>query len=309
MNNNEKGFSVIILTYNGILFIDALLNSISSQSVKPEIIIIDSGSTDGTREYLLGKEIEFQSIDKSEFNHGSTRNLGLTLANNDVVVFLTQDVQLDNSDSLELLIQPLIREEIAMSFGRQLPRPNASILSEFARRRNYPEKSIIKSIENKYQLGLKTCFISNSFAAYKRRSLQKLGNFPSHLIMCEDVFVGAKAILDGYKIAYVAEARAFHSHNYTIVEEFKRYYDIGYFYGSEFWIISNFKAAEAEGLNFAKDEFSFLVTKNEYKLLPEFFIRTLSKYLGYKLGNYPKLIPAVLKPYLSMHSYYWKNRG
>lgn len=302
--------SLVILTYNGIRHLELLFQSIRIQSIKPEIIVIDSESTDGTREFLTENGISFSTIAKTEFDHGGTRNLGLSLAKTEIVIFITQDVILDNVDSLELLIEPLKKDaKIAMTFGRQLPKNDATILSQFARLNNYPEMSSIKSSQDIPRLGIKTCFISNSFSAYKKSVLQKLGSFPSNLIMCEDAFVGAKAILDDYKIAYVAEARVFHSHNYTLTEEFKRYFDIGYFYSSESWITKNFNGAEKEGLSYIKKEMQFILKKGYVLLLPEFILRNFAKYAGYKLGKYPDVIPQKWKKYFSMHSYYWNSKN
>jgi rhamnosyltransferase len=195
---------------------------------------------------------------------------------------------------------------IAMSYGRQLPKADATILSEFARLNNYPDRSTIKSKEDIISLGIKTCFISNSFAAYKKDKLMEFGSFPTHLIMCEDVYVGAKSILLDSKIAYVAEAKVYHSHNYTIGEEFKRYFDIGFFYNSESWILDKFKSAESEGLSYLKREFLFLVNKKKMLLIPEFVFRSAFKYGGFLMGKYQRVIPLRLKRRFSMHAYFWK---
>lgn len=302
--------SLVILSFNGLNHLRELLPSIEKQTLVPELIIIDSESNDGTCEYLNSVGLSFVSVLKNTFDHGGTRNLGLSLASHDYVVFLTQDVILDNDDSLERLIAPLISNpDVVMSFGRQLPKKDATVISEFARINNYPDVSKIKSIEDAAVLGIKTPWISNSYSAYRKSKLIELGQFPSKLIMCEDVFAGAKAILAGYKIAYVAEARAFHSHNYTITEELKRYFDIGHFYNSESWILDSFSKAEAEGISFIKKEIAYLMNKKRFALLPEFLVRTIVKYVGYKLGKYSRLIPHKLKFRISMHSYYWKQKN
>ncbi|MFM7850959.1 MAG: glycosyltransferase family 2 protein, partial [Flammeovirgaceae bacterium] len=202
MNEKADQISLVILTYNALHFLDDLLNSIEKQTINPEIIIVDSSSTDGTIDYLIERNITPIVISKSEFNHGGTRNYALNLATNNIVVFLTQDVILEGSDSLRILVDSIEKDcTVAMSYGRQLPKRDATILSQFARINNYPAKSVIKSSKDIAHLGIKTCLISNSFAAYNKEILIKLGGFPSHLIMCEDVFVGAKAILRGFKIA------------------------------------------------------------------------------------------------------------
>jgi rhamnosyltransferase len=301
--------SVIILTYNGLKFLAPLFDSIKKQTINPELIVIDSESTDGTREFLRQNDIPFTTIAKTEFDHGGTRSLGASLSKSEILIYLTQDVVLENEDSLEMLIKPLVSDDkTAMSFGRQLPRHDATALSQFARFYNYPEHSMVKSFEDAERLGIKTFFISDSFSAYKKSVLERLGNFPSNLIMCEDAYVGAKAILAGYKIAYVAEARAFHSHNYSIYEEFKRYFDIGYFYHSERWLLDHFNKAESEGITFMKNEFFFILKRGQFWIIPNAVLRNVAKYIGYKLGSFADSMPGSWRSYLSMHSYYWKKK-
>lgn len=301
--------SLVILTYNGRPFLEELFASIKKQTIQPELIVIDSESNDGTREFFFQNGIPFVPIAKSEFDHGGTRSLGLSLSKTELVAFVTQDVVLDNPDSLELLIKPLKeRETAAMSFGRQLPKRDATLLSEFARLNNYPDASLTKSIKDIKRLGIKTCFISDSYSAYKKSVLHQLGDFPANLIMCEDAYVGGKAILAGYEIVYVAEARAFHSHNYTLHEEFKRYFDIGYFYSSESWLLKNFNKAESEGFAYLKNEFLFILRKGKIWLIPESIIRNVLKYTGYRLGKYALRIPNNWRSYFSMHASYWRKR-
>jgi rhamnosyltransferase len=309
MQQSTADISLVILTYNAIDHVEELFGSLGKQTIKPEIIVLDSQSTDGTREFLASRGINYTEIKKGEFNHGGTRNVGLNLAKNELVVFVTQDVIFENPNALELVVAPLRSgDDIAMSFGRQLPKKDATLLSEFARLNNYPDKSIVKSLKETNHLGIKNCFISNSFAAYKKSKVIRLGGFPSHLIMCEDVYVGGKGLLQGYKIAYVAESRVFHSHNYTIGEEFRRYFDIGFFYNSEDWILKNFAAAESEGFTYIMKEMKYLARNKKLWMVPEFFIRTVAKYVGYKLGKYQKILPVSIKSQISMHSWFWRNR-
>ena len=93
------------------------------------------------------------------------------------------------------------------SFGRQIPRPDASPTENFTRLFNYPETPMIKGIEDLPRLGIKTFFFSNVCSAIKTKEFKELGGFPENIIMFEDLIFAAKAILKGYKIAYVPEAK------------------------------------------------------------------------------------------------------
>lgn len=89
------------------------------------------------------------------------------------------------------------------------------ILAVHARNFNYSSKSIVKSKADIEKFGIKTVFMSNSFAAYRRSVFEELSGFPEHTILAEDMFMAAKMIQAGYKVAYCAEAVVRHSHNYT----------------------------------------------------------------------------------------------
>ena len=298
--------SVIIPTYNAATYLPALLDCLNRQTISHELIIIDSQSTDNTQAVLRQHQIQFTSIPSASFNHGSTRNLGVNLATYENVIFLTQDALPTDTDTLENLVIALTSDDsIAMAYGRQLPYAEADLLSQFARLTNYPELSRIKSMANIVEMGIKTCHCSNSFAAYKKTDLQSVGGFPSDTILGEDVSVAARLLLTGKEMAYCAEATVFHSHNYTIKEEFKRYFDIGVFHKQQEEVLKPFTKAESEGVKYVLAEWAYLRINNHSSLIPEQLIRTVVKYIGYRAGQWHWLLPNWLKRELSMHSSFW----
>lgn len=247
-------------------------------------------------------------IPRERFNHGGTRNLGIEKSKGDILVYLTQDATPLDADNLFNLVNPLQNNKnIAMVYGRQLPYPQTNIFGEFARLFNYGTKNIIKSLQSRRELGIKTVFASNSFAAYKKNILQQIGGFPTDVILGEDTYVAAKFLLSGYEIGYIADACVYHSHDYTIKQEFKRYFDIGVFHRREKWIIENFAKAEGEGLRYLTNEIKFIMDRKKFHLIPELMIRTIAKYVGYKLGTIEHKLPNNLKRKLSMHRNYWIN--
>ncbi|BAD66225.1 glycosyltransferase [Shouchella clausii KSM-K16] len=192
-----------------------------------------------------------------------------------------------------------------MTYGRQLPHSDAGVIGEFARINNYPQQSVIKHMGNKDKFGIKAVFCSNSFAAYRRESLEAVGMFPNDVILSEDTYVCAKMILQNLKVAYVADAKVYHSHDYSIIQEFKRYFDIGVFYGKESWINKEFSKAEREGINFLFQQIKYIIGKRKAYLIPSVISRNICKYVGYKLGQKESFIPISLKKKLSMHKKYW----
>lgn len=261
------------------------------------VLIIDSGSTDGSFDLSIQAGLQVQSIRKEDFGHGKTRQLAVDLlADVDVIVFMTQDAVLADSDALGNLIQGLMPSDVGAAFGRQLPRIEANPIEAHARLFNYPERSRIKSLEDAAELGIKTPFFSNSFAVYKRKVLMEVGGFPAEVNFGEDVFVASRLLLKGWKIAYVAESRVYHSHAYSLGEEFRRYVQVGKFYGREKWIVQTFGKAGGEGKRFFISEWKYLVL-NRFTLIPLALLRSALKFLGYRFG--------VLK---NEHGYQFKKR-
>ena len=278
-------FTLCLLTLNAQGELKQLADSIECQALRPdEIILIDSASTDQTVELARSLGYQVHVIDKSEFGHGKTRQLAASIAaDSDVLVYITQDAVLANQDSLKHLIVPFEDPEVAAVCGRQLPRPEAGAIERFARLFNYPETSAIRTSLDIPTRGFKTIFFSNSFGAYRRASLMSVGGFPVHTKFGEDTQVVAKLILSGAKILYAADATVYHSHPLSIQAEFERYREIGRMHRSEAWLAERFGAPSGEGRRFVLAELSYLV-KNAPHLVPLATLRTISKYVGYKIG-------------------------
>ncbi|CUH94468.1 O antigen biosynthesis rhamnosyltransferase RfbN [Propionispora sp. 2/2-37] len=275
-----------------------------------DILVLDSESDDNTVFDSREAGLRIVEIKRPDFNHGATRQYGVTLCPNaEIIIFLTQDAILADQASLEELIRAFDDPQVGAAFGRQLPHRGAGPLGAHARFFNYPDKSSVKSREDAKQLGIKAAFISNSFAAYRRTALLKVGGFPSNTILSEDTYVAAKMLLAGWKIAYCADARVYHSHDYTYLQEFKRYFDIGVFHAKEAWIREQFGQAEGEGARFVLSELKYLFHTGNWYLLPSAFIRTALKYLGYRLGMQEQTLPVFLKLRLSMHRRYWQQNS
>ena len=283
-----------------------LTHGLQQQEFSTEILIIDSSSTDGIADRLKEIGARFHIISPSSFNHGATRQLALTLCPDaDIIIYMTQDSILASPESIKNILAPFENEKVGAVCGRQLPHTDASPFAAHARLFNYSAKSSIKSRDDIPRLGIKAAFISNSFAAYRRTALMDVGGFPSDAILSEDTYVAAKMLQAGWKVAYSADATCYHSHNYSMMEEFRRYFDIGVFHGREFWYIELLGKAEGEGKKFVFSEISYLA-KHASWLIPSALVRTGFKLLGYKLGQKEQGMPLWLKRKLSMNKGYWK---
>jgi len=193
--------------------------------------VIDSGSTDGTAGLAKIRDCKVISINCADFDHGTTRNIAVSNINTEFAVFLTQDAVPADEYMVEKLIKPLQSDSnIAICYGRQLPRPNAGPLERFVREFNYPAESVLKTKNDVEAMGLKTFFCSNSCSAIRRSIFKKLGGFKNNVIVNEDMLFAAKVILEGYSVYYAADARVYHSHPYSLAQTFRRYFNIGRFF-------------------------------------------------------------------------------
>lgn len=295
----------IIPTYNGKLELSRLLASLKRQTASFDTFVVDSSSMDGTQDLVIQYGLQPHVIPSAEFNHGGTRQLMVDRnPGYDVYVFLTQDAELVDPDAIMLITSPFDNPQVGAVCGRQLPHLDATPLAQHARSFNYPEEVLIKTMSDVPRMGIKAAFMSNSFAAYRGQALQTVGGFPNHVIFAEDMFVAARMLMAGWKVAYAGNALCRHSHNYSVVEEFSRYFDMGVFHAREPWIRQNFGGAGSEGLRYVKSELRFLGLSRWYLWLGA-LLRNAVKLVGYKLGKQEARLPITLKQKLGMYRRYW----
>jgi rhamnosyltransferase len=272
-----------------------------------QLVIIDSSSTDGTAELAREAGAIVEIIPQDSFNHGATRNLAYQIADADIYIFMTQDALPADSYTLGNLLNPFsMHPKVGVVYGRQLPRRGAGPIEAFSRSFTYPAGSQLKKISDKSHMGIKTVHCSNACAAYRRKALVAAGGFPDNVIMCEDVYAAARIMEVGYDIYYQADAMVYHSHSYSVLEEFKRYFDLGVFYESrERWIIEAFGGPKKQGAQFFLEGLSYLSGKGCKYLFSEWVVRTATKFCGYKLGSIERYLPGPVKTSISMHGNYW----
>jgi rhamnosyltransferase len=287
LDNLPRNIALIILVYNGVKFIDQLILGVESQSLAiKNIIFIDSSSTDASLEKIKSSGFRFEVIPQEDFGHGKTRQWATTLVDADFYIFMTQDALPANQEAFTNLLAAFQNEKVGCAYGRQLPAKDADVLATHARFYNYPEQSCIKSYADREKLGIKTCFNSDSFAAYRKKALLDVGGFSENLNFGEDMYVAAKMLLNGWLVAYQADAQVYHSHNYSVWQEFNRYFSIGRFHAQNLWLLEKFKGPEGEGIKFMKSEISFCWRQHNYIALVQSLNHVFFKYLGYKLGIY-----------------------
>ncbi|WP_447955912.1 glycosyltransferase family 2 protein [Vreelandella sp. EE7] len=282
-----------------------LEQSRSAVSGAQRTLIVDSSSSDETPTLAARFGWEVMSIAREEFDHGGTRQHALEYLDDcEIVVFLTQDAVVADPHAIAELVGAFDDARVGAAFGRQLPHPGATPLARHARLFNYPARSYQVSQADIARMGIKTAFLSNSFAAYRREALLASGGFATNTILSEDMLAGANLLKQGWTLAYCANARVHHSHNYSLKEEFQRYFDIGVFHYEQGWLLAWLGRAEGEGARFVRSETRYLLRHAPWRL-PEAALRTCLKYSGYQLGLHHLRLTWRLKRRLSMNKGFW----
>ncbi len=262
----------------------------------------------GTRFLEQHQQITVHHLSKKEFDHGRTRARGVMKSDADVFVMMTQDAMPADDKLIEALMTALEQEHVAAAYARQLPAEDADPVEAYMRSYNYPETSYVKSAEDLPRLGIKTYFCSNVCCAYRRELYEELGGFSCHAIFNEDMIYAAGAIKAGYRIAYAADARVIHSHNYTCRQQFHRNFDLGVSQADHPEIFAGVPS-EGEGIRSVKAAAAYLRRQKQRRKIPGLFLQSGCKYAGYWLGKHYRKLPHRLVLRCTMNREYWVQEG
>lgn len=206
--------SIVIRAYNEEKHIGRLLEGIRQQTIKDvEIILVDSGSTDGTVSVAESFGARIVRIPSSEFTFGRSLNLGIHAATRELIVIASAHVYPVYPDWLEALLRPFEDEKIALTYGKQRGPETAHFSEQQIYHQWYPDVSKPRQA---------TAFCNNANAAI-RKSLWEKNPYDETLTGLEDLAWAKWAKEQGYEIAYIAEAEIIHVHQETPQGVFNRY--------------------------------------------------------------------------------------
>jgi glycosyltransferase involved in cell wall biosynthesis len=221
--------SVVIPTKNGEMWIGKCLEAVYSQEGVGlvEVVMVDSGSTDGTLEIARKYPVRIVEIPAEDFHHARTRNYAATLTTGKYLVFLSQDAIPANYLWLKAMLQNFSDGAVGAVYGRQVPKAGSTQERHDALNTMYGSERVVKDASSKERLGYRYYHFSDANAAI-RKEVWEATRFPEDLKVFEDLGIAKKILDAGWHIVYEPEASVVHSHNHTTVELFKRYFDIGY---------------------------------------------------------------------------------
>lgn len=301
--SNSPSIGIAVLTLNGKNHLPHCLPPLIHSPLQPKVLVIDSSSDDGTALCAEKLGATTRVIPRSQFNHGTTRELARRYLATDIVVMVTQDAYAVDNDAVGWLVKPLLNHSAVVSYGRQLPHRHADLTETFHRHFNYPEESQLRRLSDIPRYGKYTFFCSDSFAAYRNDALDAIGGFQS-VLFGEDTLAVAQLLRRGGAIAYVAEAMVHHSHSYTLKQELQRHFDIGYSRHQHRMLLATPDGDSARGKDYARAFLRILWHQAPWQL-PYGCLLLATKWLGYHLGTIGHHFPSSLNRRLSSHKSYW----
>lgn len=301
MDNANVDVSVVIPVKDGQKYLSSLLDVVFSQKIKAkfEIIIIDSGSGDKTLDIARQYPVRLYQINEREFDHGLTRNLGISKAQGKYVILLTQDAVPFDCYWMERLVRDMdIDGRVAGVYSRQIPHLDSGILAGIRIKRFYTfsnerRESKIDNAEIYHNLSPKEkhhfCNFDNVSSCIRKAVWEKMP-FPK-TDFGEDLEWSKSALEAGYTVIYEPESVVYHSHDFSVKEWYERnrvnYCKLQSLFGMDSMknvndlLISSFVYTVKDLYSFCRDKSSFKEGILSFCLIPFFSVScALGQYRG-----------------------------
>jgi rhamnosyltransferase len=284
--------SVVIPTKNAGQEFEEVLKSIRNQNIPDlELVIIDSGSTDGTAELAQQYADTVIEIPPDEFHHGKTRNQAADQAEGDIIVFTVQDALPVNEQWLTELVSPIESGTADVSYGNQVAYPDAKPPDTFFYNYFYPNSKKILTKEDTDDEGsfyMNNIFISDVNSAISKEVWNEF-QFRGSIPMSEDKDFAYRVASADYTIQYCPDARIYHSHDYTFRSLFERRYKDG-------MAFADITAPEsdsfiADGVSYILSEWRYLLISGAPHWLPYAVLYDLTYFISFTLGKHHQLVP------------------
>ncbi len=279
-------YTVIIPTLNAAAEIGPLIAALRGQTLPPEaILVVDSQSDDDTvlRAGQAGG-VRVIGIERGAFDHGGTRDMAIRACDTPFIVLMTQDALPVDAGCMAQLLAPFEDAGVAAVCARQVARPEARERERLVRAFRYPDESRTWSAADVDRLGIRAYLLSDVCAAYRREAYEAVGGFAHPIETNEDMLIAADFLRAGWKLSYRAEARVWHSHDFTLRQEYARNRRVGAFlvrYADRF----PDSGALGEGLRMVTTVSGQLLKRGRIGEWFAFGLNCLSRMLGNRAGR------------------------
>lgn len=275
---------IICPLYNAEKYIGNLNKNLLKQKnvLINKIQYILTESLDSTEKELKKIKANYIKIKKEEFSHSLTREKYALASKADIIVFITQDVEIISDVWLLNLVKPIVDNDAEATYSRQISKYNN--IEKYTREYNYPINSTIKTKKDIKKLGLKTFFFSDASSAIKKDIFVKLNGYDhKDLVINEDMYFAYKLIKNNYKIKYCSDSIVVHSHKFSLKELYSRYKLTGNFFKDNDYL--NQYGITNSGSSLAKYILKRIFEEKNYKLLFRYPFDMASRLIGMKVGK------------------------
>ena len=246
-----------------------------------DVLVVDSGSTDGSADAARQAGLRVHAIPPDEFAHGRTRNLGAHLTEGEVVCFLTQDVLPCTPDWPLVFARVLADPRIAGVYGRQVPR-DARTMEMFFVALNYPAEPLrFAPGSGGHHPRPGRVLFSNAFSAVRRDVLER-HPFAHDVSVSEDQVWAHTVLSQGYEIAYTPEAEALHAHRYSLRGLFRRSFFVGQALSG---VGIGGGATLGESVRFLATELRYFTSQGHTHRLPQLLGYEFIRWAGFQVGR------------------------
>jgi len=246
-----------------------------------EVLVVDSGSADGTPEAAERDGHRVCRIAPAEFGHGRTRNLGVRLTGGEVIGFLTQDVLPCTPDWPLKFAAALQDPQVAGVYGRQVPR-DATTMEMFFVALNYPAQPLrFDPRPDGHHPRPGRVVFSNAFSALRRDMALRVP-FADDTPVSEDQIWAHQVLRKGYSIAYEPAAEALHAHRYSVRGLYRRTYLVGRALRT---IGTDSGATLPESVRFLSAELRYFFRQGHTHQLPVLLAYEFVRWAGFQMGR------------------------
>lgn len=300
--------SIICPLYNGEKYIKNMNKNLMSQKIddKVEITYILTKTSDNSEEILKEINADYKIIDAQDFSHSLTREKAAYEAKGEIIVFITQDVIIEDNTWLYNLTKDIKSGTVDAAFSKQIC--TNKTIERYTRMKNYPDESRIASKDTIKELGIMSYFYSDASSAIRKEVFVKLNGYDNKdLLTNEDMYIAYKLINNGYKIKYCADSKVIHSHKYSYKSLFKRYFDQGVFLKQHSYIKDS--GATGGAIALVKFVLNKSLKEGNFKavldIIPNFGVRFIANKFG---SRYESLSRNKILKYTSNKNYWIRNK-
>ena len=211
---NDPFVSIIMRSFNEGWALKETLPALRAQDFTNwELIVIDSGSTDGSQDIIRAAQpTHFIQITPAEYNPSRVMNHGMRLAKSEFGIFVNADATPQGRSWLRPLVAALQNPRVAACFGRQVPRPDCEAAFACDYERCFGQQRESAQWEHFFSM----------VSSGARKDVWTRRGFREDLQYAEDNEYTRWCKAQGFEVVYVAESVAMHSHNYTPQQAWKR---------------------------------------------------------------------------------------